>query len=44
MIAPEQGAGMRLAAALEHADDERPRFVAGSVGPTTRAISVTARQ
>ena len=36
------GAEIARAAADEAATDEHPRFVAGSMGPTTRSISVTA--
>ena len=32
---------LALQAALRHSTPERPRFVAGSIGPTTKAISVT---
>lgn len=37
----EQAARLARRAAEKHSTADRPRFVAGSIGPTTKAISVT---
>ena len=37
----KEGAALALEAALAESTPEKPRFVAGSMGPTTKTISVT---
>ena len=37
----KDGAALALKAAVAESDPEKPRFVAGSMGPTTKTISVT---